>query len=478
MNFKCKHCGQDYEVDDVAAGQVAECAECGKDFVIEPEDVRSLPDFFSPSVSLLIPQPQNPTLTNHSKASPEKMLCSCNCGARHSRDAVICVNCGLNLKTGTRQRTKTGENFMSNLKNFLWEKPHIFLMDYHSKLYRLLVFSFLFLVAYWAYTVICPRSGLVTMHNYKKIELGMTEDAVRKILGRPYASSNHLFRDARPMLDVIFTDIMGNRNALQKNSLTDNIASQTMNISYSRHLRQTAKVAVLNDTNVLTISNYPSEPLVDLEGQVKASVTKMMRDGNWGGKGVNLVALANSSCAEDFITYTIFKYRDGRSVERINNTFRTNINLYRLHSTELFNMVEKSLLLEEQEGRKKNRGGITSLSSLYERYGGVNIARLYTPVVIKDDCVGIVGILAVNEKNEKVNMALYGALQVISHESYVNGGKSVLYQEGGFCFDLFETGEIIVRGRLLVWKGNDGSAIYAVANPNITYRAYVCSSQN
>ena len=295
------------------------------------------------------------------------------------------------------------------------------------------------------------------MDNYKKIELGMTEEAVKVFLGA--------------------ADVIGYRKTLQNNALADNIASLTQKIPHSRYLGQTANITLLANANVLVISNYPSEPVVNIEEQVKTQVAKMIRGGNFGEKGVNLVALANSSCAEDVIQYIIFTDRDGKSVKRNNNTFRTNINLYRLPSAELFNGVEKSFSLEEQEGRKKNRGGITALSSLHERYGGVGIARFYAPVVVDDNCVGVAGILAVNGKHEKINTAFYGALQVISHRSKVNGGKSVLYQEGGFCFDLFETGEIVVRGRLIVWKGNDGSAAFVVADPNIIYRAYVCSSQ-
>lgn len=186
MNFKCKHCGQDYEVDDVFPGQEAECAECGKDFVIESEEDCSLPIFFSPSISLLIPQPQSPTLTNHSKTLPERLPCSfgdrgkdfaiepkavcplpdtssqpisllipptkspnlknhnkssseemlCrDCGARLSLDAIICVNCGLNLNTGKKLTTnyEKDEVFESdtrhigaseNMSDFKFNCPH------------------------------------------------------------------------------------------------------------------------------------------------------------------------------------------------------------------------------------------------------------------------------------------------------------------------------------------------------------------
>lgn len=104
MNFKCKHCGQDYEVDDVSAGQVAECLDCGKDFVIEPETVRLLPDNSSQPISLLISPTKIPNIKNYNKSPSEEMLCS-DCGAILSHDAIICVNCGLNLKTGKKLTT-------------------------------------------------------------------------------------------------------------------------------------------------------------------------------------------------------------------------------------------------------------------------------------------------------------------------------------------------------------------------------------
>lgn len=371
------------------------------------------------------------------------------------------------------------------------------------------------------------------MDNYKKIELGMTEDAVKNIFGA--------------------ADVIGDRKTLQNNALADNIASLTQKIPHSRYQEQTANITVLANANVLVISNYPSDPdegkvvktqiakmetngnfggsgtiivayANSIEKNVKAQIAQMIRGGKWSGNGATIVAFANSNFP-DVDSDSRFKFRDrsydsklvsetsrdsniqsltagsksgiygfvkdgaGRAAgyKTVSDPFaktksvvydlNTNINLYRLPSAELFTVVEKSFSLEEQEGRKKNRGGITALSSLYERYGGVGIARFYAPVVVDDNCVGVAGILAVNGKYEKVNTAFYGALQVISHRSNVNGGKSVLYQEGGFRFDLFETGEIVVRGRLIVWNGKDGSAAFAVADPNIIYRAYVCSSQ-
>ncbi len=481
MIFTCPYCQKQLEAENDMVGMELECPACDKMLKIPPEKTQE-----STQMEKLI--------------YPGTKFCP-NCKKDIASDAIICVNCGFDLKSGKKLVTKK-DTISANQTPSLQSSQKSHLVNcLVNKLIKITMASFILVITCWAYTVVFPRSGLVSMNNYKKIELGMTEVAVRKILGQPYASIDHLSQDAKSGLDNIWTDVIGNRNALQNSVLIDNVESQIGKISCSKALRQTVQISQTNNSKVLVITNLPSDSSLEVSlTRIKDVPSGSKAGGIDIGKTINDIKTAIKNKVQEELVERSTNMADNSSLVMVatasvstNNTVEAVIyhrmswtcsiaaELWKMPSTDLFEKVEKVLSLEQQDGWKKKRGGVTSLSSLYERYGGVVITKLYAPVVVNDNNVGVAGILAVNDKNETVNMALYFALQVVSHQKEVNEGKAVLHQEGGFScdlnlsdLDLRQEGGAKVRGRLMMWKGKGGHTIYAVANPNITYRAYVC----
>ena len=96
MQFSCPHCSQSLEAESDMAGQIIECPTCQKKITI-PQ-----------------PRPSKPQLTLRERPTSAKPInppplgtVTCKyCGAQHRADAVFCVSCGRNLKTGATLQTQ------------------------------------------------------------------------------------------------------------------------------------------------------------------------------------------------------------------------------------------------------------------------------------------------------------------------------------------------------------------------------------
>lgn len=83
--FPCPSCGKQYKWKPEMAGRSAKCA-CGAKFVVPTEQPASA---------------KAPTATAAPPVEPAKSNAGCpNCGTALPPGAVLCVNCGYNLKTG------------------------------------------------------------------------------------------------------------------------------------------------------------------------------------------------------------------------------------------------------------------------------------------------------------------------------------------------------------------------------------------
>lgn len=81
IQFKCRHCQQHLEAGDDMAGMEFECSACGGSINVPAASTVQASRFQSPATP------------------PDTKLCP-ECKNEISVNAVICVNCGLNLKTG------------------------------------------------------------------------------------------------------------------------------------------------------------------------------------------------------------------------------------------------------------------------------------------------------------------------------------------------------------------------------------------
>lgn len=96
INFSCPHCSQSLEAESDMAGQMIDCPACQK------------------TISIPTPQPAKRQLSLRDRPSPNRQApptqsktLSCKyCGAQHAADAVFCVGCGRNLRTGKPIQTR------------------------------------------------------------------------------------------------------------------------------------------------------------------------------------------------------------------------------------------------------------------------------------------------------------------------------------------------------------------------------------
>lgn len=113
IELNCEKCGQHYEIDDQHAGAEAECAECGATFKIpeipaaEAEEVET-PDLSMPaSVKDKMRQQRADSASEPptGESSEEPGTCP-KCGAGlQSKNAIICTECGTNVKLGVNVKT-------------------------------------------------------------------------------------------------------------------------------------------------------------------------------------------------------------------------------------------------------------------------------------------------------------------------------------------------------------------------------------
>lgn len=94
--FDCPHCSQSLEAPDDMAGEVIDCPTCGKSLEIPG------PPASTPRLKL------KDSGHTRSSAPPPPAQTACRyCGATAPAEAVFCVSCGRNMKTGQQLRTQT-----------------------------------------------------------------------------------------------------------------------------------------------------------------------------------------------------------------------------------------------------------------------------------------------------------------------------------------------------------------------------------
>ncbi|HBC86325.1 MAG TPA: hypothetical protein DCZ94_05150 [Lentisphaeria bacterium] len=110
IRVKCGKCGQEYELEDSDAGQKAEC-QCGAEMIVPiPEIPQSVPDSIplkSKPLSIKRQQPVEPpppTAMEQGSVGDAAGMCP-KCKNPVKSDAVICINCGHNLKLGVNVKT-------------------------------------------------------------------------------------------------------------------------------------------------------------------------------------------------------------------------------------------------------------------------------------------------------------------------------------------------------------------------------------
>src|SRR5689334_1598091 len=101
--FSCESCGKTYSWKPELAGKKVKC-KCGQPMRVPETDpaIVSVPDGFDDLAAL----GDGTVAEEQSYAPPAASGKSCpSCGSSVDADAVLCVNCGHNLKTGKKLKT-------------------------------------------------------------------------------------------------------------------------------------------------------------------------------------------------------------------------------------------------------------------------------------------------------------------------------------------------------------------------------------
>jgi hypothetical protein len=98
--FECPSCSQALEAPDECAGQVIQCPACEQEITVPaaPAAEEAAP------LSVLGALDSEP---EESAAPPAEGGCP-GCGAELAEGAAICIQCGLNIKTGEKINTDLG----------------------------------------------------------------------------------------------------------------------------------------------------------------------------------------------------------------------------------------------------------------------------------------------------------------------------------------------------------------------------------
>jgi DNA-directed RNA polymerase subunit RPC12/RpoP len=97
ITFTCPHCSQSLEAESDMVGQMIECPACQKTIPIPS------PRSSKPQLTLR----ERPQASRQMNPPPSSTLSCKYCGAQHGADAVFCVGCGRNLRTGKPLQTRT-----------------------------------------------------------------------------------------------------------------------------------------------------------------------------------------------------------------------------------------------------------------------------------------------------------------------------------------------------------------------------------
>ena len=114
IEFACPTCGKVLKLRDEAAGKKGRCPYC-KEVITVPEAslaqddlIEIVPADAPKKPPVLPPRPPKPSVSTPAPpaAPPAEATKPCpDCGKPLGEKAVICVNCGLNLKTGKKLQT-------------------------------------------------------------------------------------------------------------------------------------------------------------------------------------------------------------------------------------------------------------------------------------------------------------------------------------------------------------------------------------
>ncbi len=89
INFSCPHCSQELEAPEEMAGDTLACPACGMDLTVPAAEQAP------PKPLRAVPIPAPVVQRTEAGTCPE-------CQANLAEGAVICISCGLNLKTGKK----------------------------------------------------------------------------------------------------------------------------------------------------------------------------------------------------------------------------------------------------------------------------------------------------------------------------------------------------------------------------------------
>jgi len=101
IKFSCPHCEQHIQAEDSYAGTQIACPTCSGGLVIPGSPTAPAPARVSVRVSAGAAPAQTPASVADPPSDSAASVCP-SCSAALPRGAILCINCGYNLKTGQR----------------------------------------------------------------------------------------------------------------------------------------------------------------------------------------------------------------------------------------------------------------------------------------------------------------------------------------------------------------------------------------
>ena len=96
MKTECPHCGQHYETDDSAIGQIAACTSCGQEFVLEQDEQPQADEFVQGHQNQQSTIPAAPANKYSSSIGLKALACEmCGCTDMIKQNGFfVCQSCG------------------------------------------------------------------------------------------------------------------------------------------------------------------------------------------------------------------------------------------------------------------------------------------------------------------------------------------------------------------------------------------------
>lgn len=104
-SVKCPECDKAFKWKDKLAGKKVRCSGCDKVFRM-PESEPGTPNDDDGGYELNVTGPR-PTQETKATSAPQADRCP-SCGNKIRAGAVLCINCGYNLKEGKQLKTEVG----------------------------------------------------------------------------------------------------------------------------------------------------------------------------------------------------------------------------------------------------------------------------------------------------------------------------------------------------------------------------------